>query len=84
MTNGHRDFIALVCGAVGVCYGFDYVAAEDGGQSTITVVAGAPNSRRVEVPGGSLAVRMFPTEEGEHVSLSGPAELVFTGTVELQ
>jgi diaminopimelate epimerase len=45
--------------------------------------AGAPNSWRVEVPGGSLAVRMFPTEEGEHVSLSGPAELVFTGTVEL-
>ncbi len=45
--------------------------------------AGAPNSWRVEVPGGTLAVRMFPTEEGEHVSLSGPAELVYTGTVEL-
>lgn len=44
---------------------------------------GAPHHWRVEVPGGSLAVRMFPTEEGEHVSLSGPAELVFTTTVTL-
>lgn len=45
--------------------------------------AGAPNSWRVEVPGGRLSVRMFPTEEGEHVSLSGPAEIVFTGSVHL-
>ena len=37
----------------------------------------APHHWRVEVPGGSLAVRMFPTEEGEHVSLSGPSQLVF-------
>jgi len=37
----------------------------------------APHHWRVDVPGGSLAVRMFPTEEGEHVSLSGPSELVF-------
>jgi diaminopimelate epimerase len=44
---------------------------------------GAPHQWRVEVPGGSLAVRMFPTEEGEHVSLAGPAELVFTTTVEI-
>lgn len=44
---------------------------------------GAPHNWRVDVPGGTLAVRMFPTEEGEHVALSGPAELVFTGTVEL-
>lgn len=44
---------------------------------------GAPHNWRVDVPGGTLAVRMFPTEEGEHVALSGPAELVYTGTVEL-
>ena len=44
---------------------------------------GAPHHWRVEVPGGSLAVRMFPTEEGEHVSLSGPAELVFKTSVAL-
>jgi diaminopimelate epimerase len=44
---------------------------------------GAPHNWRVDVPGGTLAVRMFPTEEGEHVALSGPAELVYTGTIEL-
>ncbi len=43
--------------------------------------ANAPHHWRVDVPGGRVAVRMFPTEEGEHVSLSGPAELVFRGTV---
>jgi hypothetical protein len=26
---------------------------------------------------------MFPTEEGEHVGLSGAAELVFEGTLDL-
>ncbi|MGL4340682.1 MAG: diaminopimelate epimerase [Rhodoglobus sp.] len=45
--------------------------------------ARAPHQWRVEVPGGSLGVRMFPTEDGEHVSLSGPAELVFTGELEV-
>ena len=45
--------------------------------------AGAPNQWRVDVPGGTLAVRMFPTEDGEHVALGGPATLVYTGTVEL-
>lgn len=42
-----------------------------------------PNSWSIEVPGGRLGVRMFPTEEGEHVSLSGPAELVYRGKFEL-
>jgi diaminopimelate epimerase len=41
----------------------------------------APHHWKVEVPGGVVGVRMFPTEEGEHVSLSGPAELVFTTDV---
>jgi diaminopimelate epimerase len=40
---------------------------------------GAPNQWSVEVPGGTVGVRMFPTEDGEHVSLSGPAELVYSG-----
>jgi diaminopimelate epimerase len=43
--------------------------------------ADAPNQWRVEVPGGSLGVRMWPAEDGEHVSLSGPAELVYDGMV---
>lgn len=44
---------------------------------------GAPHQWRVDVPGGTCAVRMFATEEGEHVALSGPAHLSFTGVVEL-
>jgi diaminopimelate epimerase len=45
--------------------------------------AGAPNQWQVQVPGGTVGVRMFPAEDGEHVSLSGPAELVFSGDVTL-
>lgn len=44
---------------------------------------GMPNHWRVDVPGGRLTVRMYPTELGERVSLSGPAELVYSGTIEL-
>lgn len=42
-----------------------------------------PNHWSVQLPGGKVAVRMFATEEGEHVSLSGPAELVFHTEFEL-
>jgi diaminopimelate epimerase len=41
----------------------------------------APHNWRVEMPGGTLGIQMFPTEEGEHVSLSGPAELVYSGII---
>lgn len=44
---------------------------------------GTQNHWRVLVPGGDLGVRIFATEEGEHVGLSGPAELGFTGSVEV-
>jgi diaminopimelate epimerase len=44
---------------------------------------GAPDQWRVDVPGGTLGVRMFPAEDGEHVALSGPAELVFDGELEI-
>ena len=37
------------------------------------------NFWRVKVPGGEIGVRIFPTEEGEHAGISGPAELTFTG-----
>ena len=43
----------------------------------------APNDWRVTVPGGVLGVRMFAAEDGEHVSLSGPAELVYSGVTEI-
>jgi diaminopimelate epimerase len=45
--------------------------------------AGAPNIWQVRVPGGVLGVRMFATEDGEHVGLSGAAELVFDGQLDL-
>lgn len=38
------------------------------------------NSWKVRVPGGQVAVRMFPTEDGEHAGISGPAELSFSGS----
>jgi diaminopimelate epimerase len=43
----------------------------------------APHRWRVDVAGGTVGVRMFPAEDGEHVALSGPAELVFEGTLEV-
>jgi diaminopimelate epimerase len=43
---------------------------------------GEQNYWRVSVPGGQVAVRMFPAEDGEHVSISGPAELTFSGSWE--
>ncbi len=43
----------------------------------------APNDWRVQVPGGVLGVRMFEAADGEHVALSGPAELVFDGVLSL-
>jgi len=45
--------------------------------------SGAPNTWQVTVPGGTLGVRMFPTEDGEHVGLSGAAELVYDGEISL-
>ncbi len=42
----------------------------------------APHQWRVTVPGGVLGVRMFPAEDGEHVALSGPAQLVYDGVLD--
>jgi diaminopimelate epimerase len=47
------------------------------------VGAGAPNIWQVTVPGGTLGVRMFATEEGEHVGLSGAAILTYDGEFDL-
>ena len=41
----------------------------------------SPHEWRVTVPGGVLGVRMFAAEDGEHVALSGPAELVYDGEI---
>ncbi len=45
--------------------------------------AGAPDAWRVQVPGGVVGVRVAETVDGPHVFLSGPAELVFDGVLEL-
>jgi len=44
---------------------------------------GAPDTWRVSVPGGEVGVRVADEGDGPHVHLSGPAELVFDGTVSL-
>ena len=45
--------------------------------------ASAPIQWQVQARGGVVAVRMFATEDGEHVSISGPAELTFDGELDL-
>ncbi|MCR2818285.1 diaminopimelate epimerase [Microbacterium sp. zg.Y1090] len=45
--------------------------------------AAAPDAWQVDVPGGTLGVRVRTDDDGEHVLLSGPATLVFTGEVTL-
>jgi diaminopimelate epimerase len=44
---------------------------------------GAPDRWLVEVPGGVVGVRVIATEDGDHVALSGPAELVYSGSMKL-
>lgn len=41
----------------------------------------APNDWRVNVPGGVVGVKFFPGAGGEHVELSGPAEIVASGVL---
>ncbi|SDQ20740.1 diaminopimelate epimerase [Microbacterium sp. cf332] len=43
----------------------------------------APDRWSVDVPGGTLGVRVVVEADGEHVLLSGPATLVFSGEVTL-
>ncbi len=43
----------------------------------------APDRWRVDVPGGRLGVRVERHDDGEHVLLSGPASLVYSGEVAL-
>lgn len=45
--------------------------------------ASAPDEWRVEVPGGVVGVRVFATSDGDHVALSGPAELVYRGNLSI-
>lgn len=68
--RGSGETLSCGTGAVAAALAFRHWGGPD-----------TPHHWRVDLPGGRLSVRMFPTEEGEHVSLSGPAELVYRGTV---
>jgi diaminopimelate epimerase len=45
--------------------------------------AAAPDEWIVDVPGGTLGVRIVEERDGSHVLLSGPATLVYSGEVAL-
>jgi len=70
--RGSGETLSCGTGAVASALAVRYWAGE-----------GAPNDWRVQVPGGLLGVRMFQADDGEHVALSGPAELVFDGVLSL-
>jgi diaminopimelate epimerase len=70
--RGSGETLSCGTGAAAAALAFRYWAGD-----------GAPNQWKVEVPGGTLGVRMWAAEDGEHVSLSGPAELVYKGAVEI-
>ncbi len=68
--RGSGETLSCGTGAVAAALATRYWAGES-----------APNNWQVEVPGGVLGVRMWPAEDGEHASLSGPAEFAFDGIV---
>lgn len=70
--RGSGETLSCGTGAVAAALAVRYWAGE-----------AAPNEWRVTVAGGVLGVRMFAAEDGEHVALSGPAELVYEGVITL-
>lgn len=68
--RGSGETLSCGTGAVAAALAVRYWAGES-----------APNEWRVSVPGGVLGVRMFAAEDGEHVALSGPAELIYEGEI---
>jgi diaminopimelate epimerase len=70
--RGSGETLSCGTGAVASALAVRYWAGES-----------APNDWRVQVPGGVLGVRMFQADDGEHVALAGPAELVYDGVLSL-
>ena len=68
--RGSGETLSCGTGAVAAALAVRYWAGET-----------APHEWRVTVPGGVLGVRMFAAEDGEHVALYGPAELVYDGEI---
>jgi diaminopimelate epimerase len=69
--------------------GVDEVASSGTGAAAAALAmrhntgAGKTHNWRAESRGGSIGIQMFPTEDGEHVSIHGQAELTATGTVKI-
>ncbi|GGI48763.1 diaminopimelate epimerase [Agromyces flavus] len=70
--RGSGETLSCGTGAVASALAVRYWAGE-----------GAPDEWVVQVPGGVVGVRMRTEPDGEHVLLSGPAELVFDGVLSL-
>lgn len=81
-----KDGVATLCARYfreGAELPADAEAAVAAALAARAAVPGLPHHWKIVMPGGVLGVRMFPTEEGEHVSASGPVETVYHGTVSL-
>jgi len=70
--RGSGETLSCGTGAVASALAVRYWAGES-----------APDEWVVQVPGGVVGVRMVTEADGEHVLLSGPAELVFDGVLSL-
>jgi len=70
--RGSGETLSCGTGVVAAALAIRYYAGDD-----------APDEWRVDVPGGRLGVHVEAREDGEHAWLSGPAELVYSGTFAL-
>jgi len=67
--RGSGETLSCGTGVVASALAIRYYAGDD-----------APDEWQVDVPGGRLGVHVEPRADGEHAWLSGPAQLVYTGT----
>lgn len=85
-TQQVKDGVATLCARYfkdGAELPADAEAAVAAALTARAAMPGLPHHWKIAMPGGVLGVRMFPTEEGEHVSASGPVVTVYHGTVSL-
>jgi diaminopimelate epimerase len=70
--RGSGETLSCGTGAAAAALAFRHYAGQD-----------APDVWRVSVPGGRVGVRVIERDGVEHVALSGPADLVFSATLEV-